>query len=130
MLESLGNGHAWLRVVLSTSPLYKGGQFLVDLMEWEDFMLDGDPPPVLDSVLDAAALQRVSSLFDRFAAHLDGSHALAPETWRTVMPAVLAVDETLPSLSGGLYLYRDCVPGALMSILPLFKDGEHSAPAG
>ncbi|MFH9661722.1 hypothetical protein ACH4NF_26945 [Streptomyces sp. NPDC017248] len=28
-------------------PLYKGGQFLFDLMEWEDLMVDGDPPPVL-----------------------------------------------------------------------------------
>ncbi|MEU3862039.1 hypothetical protein AB0F03_32545 [Streptomyces sp. NPDC028722] len=28
-------------------PLYKGGQFLFDLMEWEDLMVDGEPPPVL-----------------------------------------------------------------------------------
>jgi hypothetical protein len=28
-------------------PLYKGGQFLFDLMEWEDLMVDGDPPPVM-----------------------------------------------------------------------------------
>lgn len=28
-------------------PLYKGGQFLFDLMEWEDLMLDGDPPPLM-----------------------------------------------------------------------------------
>ncbi|MFD0394176.1 hypothetical protein ACFQ3Z_24905 [Streptomyces nogalater] len=26
-------------------PLYKGGQFLFDLMEWEDLMVDGDPRP-------------------------------------------------------------------------------------
>lgn len=28
-------------------PLYKGGQFLFDLMEWEDLMVDGDPPPLV-----------------------------------------------------------------------------------
>ncbi|MFF9085976.1 hypothetical protein ACF1BE_06100 [Streptomyces sp. NPDC014991] len=28
-------------------PCYKGGQFLFDLMEWEDLMVDGEPPPVL-----------------------------------------------------------------------------------
>ncbi|WP_251095709.1 hypothetical protein [Streptomyces sp. Caat 7-52] len=28
-------------------PLYKGGQFLFDLMEWEDLMVDGGPPPVM-----------------------------------------------------------------------------------
>ncbi|MFF5858997.1 hypothetical protein ACFY8B_25785 [Streptomyces sp. NPDC012751] len=28
-------------------PLYKGGQFLFDLMEWEDLMTDGAPPPLL-----------------------------------------------------------------------------------
>lgn len=30
-------------------PLYKGGQFLFDLMEWEDLMLDGDPPPLMST---------------------------------------------------------------------------------
>ncbi|MET7683038.1 hypothetical protein [Streptomyces sp. NPDC005423] len=36
------------RAVLDTVrpwPFYKGGQFLFDLMEWEDLMVDGDPPP-------------------------------------------------------------------------------------
>ncbi|RKT53714.1 lectin-like domain-containing protein [Saccharothrix australiensis] len=32
---------------LAPWPLYKGGQFLFDLLEWEDFMVDGEPPPVL-----------------------------------------------------------------------------------
>jgi len=36
LLEALG---VW--------PLYKGGQFLFDLLEWEDFMLDGDTPPLV-----------------------------------------------------------------------------------
>ncbi|WP_316752309.1 hypothetical protein [Streptomyces herbicida] len=40
------------RVLLDTVrpwPLYKGGQFLFDLMEWEDLMVDGEPPPLLSS---------------------------------------------------------------------------------
>jgi uncharacterized repeat protein (TIGR01451 family) len=32
---------------LASWPFYKGGQFLFDLLEWEDFMIDGEPPPVL-----------------------------------------------------------------------------------
>ncbi|MEU2712191.1 hypothetical protein [Streptomyces sp. NPDC007205] len=38
------------RVLLDTVrpwPLYKGGQFLFDLMEWEDLMVDGEPPPLM-----------------------------------------------------------------------------------
>ncbi|MHB9860802.1 hypothetical protein [Streptomyces sp. YIM S03343] len=38
------------RVLLDTVrpwPFYKGGQFLFDLMEWEDLMLDGEPPPLM-----------------------------------------------------------------------------------
>jgi hypothetical protein len=32
--------------VLSPFPCYKAGQFLFDLLEWEDFMLDGPEPPI------------------------------------------------------------------------------------
>jgi hypothetical protein len=39
-------------------PLYKGGQFLFDLMEWEDLMVDGDPPPLMptERIVSACAL--------------------------------------------------------------------------
>ncbi|MEW2620113.1 hypothetical protein [Streptomyces sp. NPDC048106] len=39
-------------------PLYKGGQFLFDLMEWEDLMVDGDPPPPMpaDRIVAACTL--------------------------------------------------------------------------
>nr|WSY54156.1 hypothetical protein OG999_31220 [Streptomyces sp. NBC_00886] len=39
-------------------PLYKGGQFLFDLMEWEDLMIDGDPPPLepLERIISACIL--------------------------------------------------------------------------
>lgn len=36
-------------------PLYKGGQFLFDLMEWEDLMVDGDPPPLMTTERITAA---------------------------------------------------------------------------
>ncbi|MFF9642909.1 hypothetical protein [Kitasatospora aureofaciens] len=36
-----------LLATLAPWPLYKAGQFLFDLMEWEDFMVDGDPPPLV-----------------------------------------------------------------------------------
>ncbi|MET9323630.1 hypothetical protein ABZX75_26120 [Streptomyces sp. NPDC003038] len=36
-----------LLAALQPWPLYKGGQFLFDLMEWEDLMADGPPPPLL-----------------------------------------------------------------------------------
>ncbi|MEU4805054.1 hypothetical protein [Actinosynnema sp. NPDC023587] len=32
---------------LAPWPFYKGGQFLFDLLEWEDLMIDGPPPAVL-----------------------------------------------------------------------------------
>ncbi|MFF0203224.1 hypothetical protein [Streptomyces sp. NPDC005017] len=49
------------RVLLDTVrpwPLYKGGQFLFDLMEWEDLMVDGDLPPVMpaERIVAACAL--------------------------------------------------------------------------
>ncbi|MEU5536431.1 hypothetical protein [Streptomyces sp. NPDC020362] len=39
-------------------PLYKGGQFLFDLMEWEDLMIDGDPPPLepVEQIVSACTL--------------------------------------------------------------------------
>ncbi|MET9733481.1 hypothetical protein ABZZ79_23350 [Streptomyces sp. NPDC006458] len=36
-------------------PLYKGGQFLFDLMEWEDLMVDGDLPPLVPAEKIVAA---------------------------------------------------------------------------
>lgn len=36
-----------LLTALAPWPVFKGGQFLFDLMEWEDFMIDGAPPPLV-----------------------------------------------------------------------------------
>lgn len=78
---------------LSVHPLYKGGQFLFDLLEWEDFMLDGPPPPPLDGADLAAALRPLLGLLGQ-----------------PPMPAPPAFGE-LPALEAGFYLYRDVVLG-------------------
>ena len=51
--------------VLSPFPYYKAGQFLFDLLEWEDFMLDGPEPPIVPIVLDAASLDRLAQWLDK-----------------------------------------------------------------
>ncbi len=85
LLEEVAGGNAWLRSVLCTLarrgtrirreqperasalldalaawPWFKAGQFLFDLMEWEDFMVDGPAPPELPSALDAVAWERLA----------------------------------------------------------------------
>src|SRR6187402_2121185 len=52
---------AWIDA-LAVHPYYKGGQFLFDLLEWEDFMLDGEPPPMLDEVTLAALLHQYAKM--------------------------------------------------------------------
>ncbi len=83
---------AWL-ARLETHPFYKGGQVLFDLLEWEDFMLDGKPPEP-----DA---QRVLALILRIAELL----GLPPPTSITI--------GDLPVLEVGFYLYRDVLLGGI-----------------
>ncbi|MFC9504847.1 hypothetical protein [Streptomyces sp. NPDC057002] len=110
---------------LAPWPPYKGGQFLFDLMEWEDFMLDGDPPPLLplEQALTTAGL---------------------PLKWlraATGGPAGESGGSTpqeLPELESSRYLYADVVLGAWetsrrlrqsVSVSPPGKAGT-SRPAG
>lgn len=87
---------AWL-AKLESSPFYKGGQFLFDLLEWEDFMLDGPrPPPVSSGELMTIAL--------RVAAEV-GIEVPAVE-----LPAI---ETSLPPIEPGFYLYRDVLLGLL-----------------
>ncbi len=145
LLESLRQGGEWLRAVLCTLarrgrafrnaeperaralldalsvyPWYKGGQFLFDLMEWEDFMLEGPPPPVLPTTLDAAALSRLAASLHRLKAHFDGSAAGPPEL-PAVSGALLAADTELPQVQPGMYLYEDVVLGVIVSLLPALR---------
>lgn len=143
-LAAIARGNEWLRAVLCTLarrgvavrheepdrcnalidalapwPWFKAGQFLFDLMEWEDFMLDGAPPPVVPTVLDASALSRIERLLGRVKGLVDGA-ADAP---RNIVDSLdvheLATEDTeLPELEPGFYLYRDVVLGAIVSVGP------------
>ena len=83
---------AWL-TRLEAHPFYKGGQVLFDLLEWEDFMLDGEPPE--------PDLQQVFALATRIA------------EWLGLAPPPSMVIGDLPVLEGGFYLYRDVLLGAI-----------------
>jgi hypothetical protein len=99
---------AWIDA-LAVHPYYKGGQFLFDLLEWEDFMLDGEPPPVLDEAALAGALDRVAQVLDALGAALDRRSVEVPTM--AVSPPASAVD--LPPLAGNAYLFPDVVLGAI-----------------
>jgi hypothetical protein len=98
---------AWLDA-LAPHPYYKGGQFLFDLLEWEDFMLDGEPPPVLDAAAAVRGLDRIAQALRAVGAAIDGQ-PWGPTT-QMVDPAP---DDTLPPLAGNLYLFPCVVLGAL-----------------
>ena len=76
-----------------THPFYKAGQMLFDLMEWEDFLLDGDP---LEP--DTEALLAV----------------VAPLAKQVGLPLPTLPDiSELPSLEAGFHLFRDIAIGLL-----------------
>ena len=147
VLAAVGNGSAWLRAVLCTLarrgaglrlseperaaqllealaplPFYKGGQFIFDLMEWEDFMVDGPPPPVVPTALDSRALGRLAELLKSVQAHLDGASVGGASG---VVPPVEVVGgasaESLPLLEAGFRLYDDVVLGMIASAAPLAR---------
>jgi hypothetical protein len=119
---------AWLDA-LATHPFYKAGQFLFDLLEWEDFMLDAEAPPLLDAAAALRALDRVAQALRAVGAAIDGQ---APEDAEAgveagaetgdrasseadagAMSGVPVAAESLPALEPGFYLYPSVVLGAL-----------------
>jgi len=143
LLESLRQGGDWLRAIfctlarrgrafrgaeperaralldaLSVYPWYKGGQFLFDLMEWEDFLVDGPPPPLVPTALDAAALSRLAGILEQVKLNLDSSTKQNGSAIEVSGP--LVADEGLPALEPGMYLYDDVVLGVILSALPVF----------
>lgn len=141
LMAAIANGNKWLRAVLCTLarrgvayrqadprraqevlrtlaplPYYKGGQFLFDLMEWEDFMLDGPPPPVVPTTLDARSLSRIAGLLNNIQQHLDGNMG-EDGRGRTAGADAVVDDDNLPPLEPGLYLYQDVVLGIVVSVL-------------
>lgn len=144
VLQRIQTGNNWLRSVLCTLarrgtrlrqselaralaliealqpwPWFKGGQFLFDLMEWEDFMVDGPPPPPLDTVLAADAWRELGGLLNRVRALVDGAldtaAPLPDVSW------VLEGDDDLPPLEPGTHLYRDVVLGIVASSPPVSR---------
>jgi hypothetical protein len=110
-------------MILTPLPYYKAGQFLFDLMEWEDFMVDGPPPPVLTTALDARALKRLASLLNTIQATLDGSQSqtsppdLFGQLLQVEISSLVVDDRQLPPLEAGFYLYQDVVLGLYTSAL-------------
>jgi len=110
-------------MILTPLPYYKAGQFLFDLMEWEDFMVDGPPPPVLTTALDARALKRLASLLNTIQATLDGSQSqtsppdLFGQLLQVEISNLVVDDRQLPPLEAGFYLYQDVVLGLYTSAL-------------
>jgi hypothetical protein len=102
---------------LSVYPWYKGGQFLFDLMEWEDFMLMEPAPPLVPTVLDAGALGRITDTLNQIRQHLDGTPVMQAAP---IVAVAVSMPEDLPRLEASMYLYEDVVLGVVSSYLPSF----------
>lgn len=128
--DEAARADAWL-AALAPHPYYKGGQFLFDLLEWEDFMLDGEPPPLLDEAELLAALGRAATVLRAFALEVRGAAgegagdsgpggepAAAPDAERaTKRPSRRVRDKSAwPALAGNAYLYPEVVLGAIAAL--------------
>lgn len=145
VLTAILNGNEWLRAALCTLarrgiafrqahperakyfletlsgyPIFKAGQFLFDLMEWEDFMLDGPPLALLPTALDSESAARILKLLNSIKAHIDGA---VTEDVATLDPGMIFTypHEDLPPLEGGFYLYQDVVIGIIESFGSLIR---------
>jgi hypothetical protein len=102
--------------ILAPLSLYKGGQFLFDLMEWEDFMLDAPLPNIVPTTLDARSLRRISILLNSFKSSLDGAVDENLQPLRLEISPPTKEEEILPPLEAGFYLYQDIVLGLFTSV--------------
>lgn len=154
LLRLLDDGNGWLRATLCTLarrgtrlrvtqperaarltealrpwPWYKGGQFLFDLMEWEDFMVDGPAPPLVPTTLTGATWQRLSTVLGDLRGLIDAGGPVLDDLARAPIAEMagslgaelLADDGPLPPLDPGLYLYRDVVLGVVVSAGPSLR---------
>jgi Lamin Tail Domain len=86
---------------LSTWPAYRAGQLLFDLLELEDFMVDGEQPDVVLTTLPPAALHRLGELLRAVQRYLDGAQpdrvaiAVAPAALQRVTGLLRAVKRHL-----------------------------------
>ncbi len=145
ILQSIRRGNDWLRAVLctiarrgvvfrntqptrskqildilSTLPLYKAGQFLFDLMEWEDFMVNGPPPAPVPTTLDAKTFEKISTFLLSIKSHLDSSvDTDVLKDLEVNIASISLEDEELPPMEPGFYLYQDVIIGLIRSTAPL-----------
>ena len=158
LLARIADGNLWMRSVLCTLarlgtalrhedpdraaaviralapwPWFKAGQFLFDLLEWEDFMVDGPPPPPLPGVLQPDSWQRVDDLLAQVRALVDTAQTASPGSEDSGAPgepgprspglaaavARFSSDSDLPPLEPGLHLYRDVVLGVWATATPV-----------
>lgn len=140
LLADLSLGNEWIRALLCTLarrgtwlrrtnsrraqalidnmtpwPIFKAGQFLFDLLEWEDFMVTGSAPEPLEGALDTIALARITRLLQLLAAQFDGTIAVNIPP-RDMEPISMPEAADLPILEPGFYLYQDVVLGIIVSI--------------
>lgn len=167
LLARIAEGNLWLRSVLCTLarlgtalrqedpgraaalvsalapwPWFKAGQFLFDLLEWEDFMVDGPPPQPLPSVLQPESWQRLDDLLVQVRALVDSAQAPVPgsgeagslggsggrPTGLAATVARFSSDDDLPPLEPGLHLYRDVVLGVWAAATPGGPDAPGDVP--
>ena len=104
--------------LLSPHPFYKAGQFLFDLLEWEDFIVDGPPPESIDTVLNTDSIEAVSGILRGLKGYLDGALSRDMSIVTSFDPmAFVHVEADLPPLEPGFYLYQDIVLGLLHTVV-------------
>ncbi len=101
---------------LSTYPLYKGGQFLFDLMEWEDFMLDGVPPEIVSIDFLGTLPESISNLFKSLGNYLNPASNESLTNHQPDEPTLSSSGSQLPVLESSFYLYQDVVLGWFSSL--------------
>lgn len=97
---------------LASHPFFKGGQFLFDLLEWEDFMLDGEPPPVVNADAARLALDQLAAVLRAVGASIEGRQSVDV----VINLGAHRETDTLPKLESGFYLFP-CVVLGVISLL-------------
>ncbi|MDY7023398.1 MAG: hypothetical protein SWJ54_18940 [Cyanobacteriota bacterium] len=101
---------------LSTYPLYKGGQFLFDLMEWEDFMLDGTPPEIVPLDFLGTLPESLSNLFKALGNYLNPASYDDLTDPQPDEDSLSATERQLPILESSFYLYQEVILGWFSSL--------------
>ncbi len=94
--EEPARAKTWIEI-LEPHPFYKFGQVMFDLLEWEDFMLDGEPVEIVPDRILSVANQILSQA------------KIGVES--------ITLPSSLPELETGFYLYRDVVYGLVWIVL-------------